>query len=133
MQLVIDFLSMEDLKKKLQNLLGGEAQKAVKVEETVKAEVEPVKVEEPVKAEVPFTEEVKPSTDVHPSEPAEEEAPAITYTLQDVQKAVRDLVKSKGKDAAKAILANYSATGASSVRAENYAAVIADLKEALNA
>lgn len=54
-------------------------------------------------------------------------------TLQDVQKAVRELVKAKGKDAAKAVLSNYGATSASSVRSENYKAAVAELKEALNA
>lgn len=63
--------------------------------------------------------------------PVEAEEPAIT--LQDVQKAVRELVKAKGKDAAKAVLENYGATSASSVRSEHYKAAIADLKEALNA
>lgn len=66
-----------------------------------------------------------------PVEAPKVEEPAIT--LQDVQKAVRELVKAKGKDAAKAVLENYGATSASSVRSEHYKAAIADLKEVLNA
>lgn len=76
-----------------------------------------------------------------PEQPPFEEAPAPApepvkeepkLSLQDVQKAVREFVKAKGKDAAKAVLGNYGATSASSVRAENYTAVVKDLKEALN-
>ena len=85
--------------------------------------------------------------DAEPEEPVEvptitteepKEAPA--YVLADAQKAVREVVKKKGKDAAKEILSHYKhkdkedspATGASALRPEDYAAAIKELEEALN-
>lgn len=71
---------------------------------------------------------------------AEEEKPAPVYVLTDAQKAVREVVKKKGKDTAKEILArfphkdkeNEPATGASALRPEDYPAAIKALEEALN-
>lgn len=71
---------------------------------------------------------------------AEEKKPAPTYVLADAQKAVREVVKKKGKDTAKEILGHYQhkdkdgspATGASALKPEDYAAAIAELEEALN-
>lgn len=85
--------------------------------------------------------------DAEPEEPAEvpavtteETKEAPTYVLADAQKAVREVVKKKGKDAAKDILSHYRhkdkedspATGASALRPEDYAAAIKELEEALN-
>lgn len=69
-----------------------------------------------------------------------EEKPAPTYVLADAQKAVREVVKKKGKDVAKEILGHYKhkdkedgpATGASALKPEDYAAAIRELEEALN-
>ena len=69
-----------------------------------------------------------------------EENAAPAYVLQDAQKAVREVVKKKGKDAAKEILSRFphkdkegaQATGASSLRPEDYPAAIAAFEEALN-
>lgn len=77
---------------------------------------------------VPFEETAMNPPEEAPDDP-KAEVPA--YKLSDAQKAVRDLVKAKGKDVAKAVLAKYGATSASSLREENYAAAIADLKETL--
>ena len=85
-------------------------------------------VAEAVEDPMPAPEEEKPA----------EEAPA--YVLADAQKAVREVVKKKGKDAAKEILSHYRhkdkedspATGASALRPEDYAAAIKELEEALN-
>ena len=91
--------------------------------------------------------ETNKPADAEPEEPAE--VPAITteepkeapaYVLADAQKAVREVVKKKGKDAAKEILSHYKhkdkedspATGASALRPEDYAAAIRELEEALN-
>ena len=85
--------------------------------------------------------------DAEPEEPAEvpaatteEPKEAPTYVLADAQKAVREVVKKKGKDAAKDILSHYRhkdkedspATGASALRPADYAAAIRELEEALN-
>lgn len=84
--------------------------------------------EEPAEVPAVTPEDPKPA----------EEAP--TYVLADAQKAVREVVKKKGKDAAKEILSHYKhkdkedspATGASALRPEDYAAAIKELEEALN-
>lgn len=70
-----------------------------------------------------------------------EEKPAPTYVLADAQKAVREVVKKKGKDVAKEILGRFKhkdkedepATGASALRPEDYADAIKALEDALNA
>ena len=70
-----------------------------------------------------------------------EEKPAPTYVLADAQKAVREVVKKKGKDIAKEILSRFKhkdkegepATGASALRPEDYADAIKALEDALNA
>ena len=68
-----------------------------------------------------------------------EEKPAPSYVLADAQKAVREVVKKKGKEIAKEILGRFGhkdkegpATGASALKPEDYAAAIAALEEALN-
>lgn len=68
-----------------------------------------------------------------------EEKPMPAYTLTDAQKAVREVVKKKGKDVAKEILARFQhkdkegpATGASALKPEDYAEAIKALEEALN-
>lgn len=74
-------------------------------------------------------------------EPVKEEKPAPAYVLADAQKAVREVVKKKGKDIAKEILARFQhkdkegepATGASALRPEDYADAIKALEDALNA
>ena len=91
--------------------------------------------------------ETNKPADAEPEEPAEvpavtteEPKEAPTYVLADAQKAVREVVKKKGKDAAKDILSHYRhkdkedspATGASALRPEDYAAAIKELEEALN-
>ena len=128
--------------------------------------VEPVAEKPRQKAQAPQAEpeEEKPENlPMNPPEPAEkpvdtgtgaivgatpeemkqieaEEKPVPTYVLADAQKAVREVVKTKGKDVAKEILGHYkhkdkedgSATGASALKPEDYAAAIRELEEALN-
>ena len=68
------------------------------------------------------------------------EAEEKVYALADAQKAVREVVKKKGKDAAKEVLSrfmhkdreNEPATGASALRPEDYAEAIRQLEEVLN-
>ena len=95
-------------------------------------------------------EEVGTKFGAVPAEPVREEAPAKveapaaeapSYVLTDVQKAVRDVVKAKGKEAAKFVLEKFQhkdkpgspATGASALRPEDYAEAIKALTEVLNA
>lgn len=91
--------------------------------------VEIVKAEEPKQEEesVPFEES-----------PVEEAAPEVK--LVDIQAAVRELMKAKGKETAKYVLGAFQskkgtggASGASDVRPEDYAAALKMLKEAVDA
>lgn len=87
-----------------------------------------------------LAEEPKEEPDSVPFDTAET-ATEPEYALTDAQKAVRECVKAKGKDAAKAVLANFKdksdaskpAGGASALRPEDYAAAIKALREAANA
>ena len=97
---------------------------------------------EPVKEEpdVPFEEGPMPAPDPAPEPEKKAGNPLIQYKLTDMQKAVREVLKAKGKDAAKAVLANFKdkdnpekpAGGASSLRQEDYEAAFNALQEALN-
>ena len=97
---------------------------------------EPVK-EEP---EVPFDEGPMPAPEPAPEPEKKEENPQVQYKLTDMQKAVREVLKAKGKEAAKAVLANFQdkdkpdkpAGGASALRPEDYEAAFNALQEALN-
>lgn len=97
---------------------------------------EPVK-EEP---EVPFEEGPMPAPESAPEPEKKEETPQVQYKLTDMQKAVREVLKAKGKEAAKAVLANFQdkdkpdkpAGGASALRPEDYEAAFNALQEALN-
>lgn len=108
-------------------------------------EAEPVKEEkkaEPVKEEpeVPFKEDPMPAPMPAPEPEKKEESTAPQYKLTDMQKAVREVLKAKGKEAAKAVLANFQdkdkpdkpAGGASALRPEDYEAAFNALQEALN-
>ena len=134
-----DALADENVKlanevKKYKELLKLATDKADKLQ----AELDALKAA-PVKAEEPATvEEVMPEPqgesvpmDVAPDpEPAAVPEPEIQ--LPDMRKAVRELVKAKGRDAAKDVLARFGAKGASSLKPEDYPAALAALKEALN-
>ena len=99
---------------------------------------------EPVKKEpeVPFEEGPMPEPEPAPEPEPEkkEENPQVQYKLTDMQKAVREVLKAKGKEAAKAVLANFQdkdkpdkpAGGASALRPEDYEAAFNALQEALN-
>ena len=101
---------------------------------------------EPVKEEpkVPFKEDPmpvpEPAPEPEPEPEKKEESTAPQYKLTDMQKAVREVLKAKGKEAAKAVLANFQdkdkpdkpAGGASALRPEDYEAAFNALQEALN-
>lgn len=97
---------------------------------------------EPVKKEpeVPFEEGPMPAPEPAPEPEKKAENPQVQYKLTDMQKAVREVLKAKGKDAAKAVLANFQdkdkpdkpAGGASALRPEDYEAAFNALQEALN-
>ena len=97
---------------------------------------------EPVKKEpeVPFEESPMPAPEPAPEPEKKAENPQVQYKLTDMQKAVREVLKAKGKDAAKAVLANFQdkdkpdkpAGGASALRPEDYEAAFNALQEALN-
>ena len=99
---------------------------------------EPVKDEK--KAEVPFEEDPMPAPEPAPEPEKKEDNPRVQYKLTDMQKAVREVLKAKGKEAAKAVLANFQdkdkpdkpAGGASALRPEDYEAAFNALQEALN-
>ena len=92
--------------------------------------------------EVPFEEGPMPEPEPAPEPEPEkkEESTAPQYKLTDMQKAVREVLKAKGKEAAKAVLANFQdkdkpdkpAGGASALRPEDYEAAFNALQEALN-
>ena len=73
-------------------------------------------------------------------EPAVEKAAEPAYALTDMQKAVREMVKKKGRDAALAVLGQFEhkddpgkkANSASTMKPENYGEAIAKLEETLN-
>ena len=81
-----------------------------------------------------------PAPEPAPEPEKKAENPQVQYKLTDMQKAVREVLKAKGKDAAKAVLANFQdkdkpdkpAGGASALRPEDYEAAFNALQEALN-
>lgn len=125
-------LKLEAEVKKYKELLKLATDKADKLQ----AELDALKAA-PVKAEEPATvEEVMPEPQGESipmaAVPDPEPAPEPEIQLPDMQKAVRELVKAKGKDTAKDVLARFGAKGASSLKPEDYPAALAALKEALN-
>ena len=110
--------------------------------EHIKVEIPEEKKAEPVKEEpeVPFEESPMPAPEPAPVPEKKAENPQVQYKLTDMQKAVREVLKAKGKDAAKAVLANFQdkdkpdkpAGGASALRPEDYEAAFNALQEALN-
>lgn len=115
-----------------------EAQKHV---EQLRAEAEqeaeaPAPATEEAPAEAPAVDDQPPFEEAPAPDPAEE---VKAYTLADAQRAVRNCVKAKGKDATKVIMANFRdknddskpAVGASTLKPEDYAAAIKMLEEAI--
>lgn len=90
-----------------------------------------------VDSEVPFETAEAPAA--VPAAPAEDKPKELD--VKDIQAAVRDVVKTKGKEAAREILSKFTsavdeskpATRASELKPESYAECYAALKEALNA
>lgn len=108
------------------------------------AEAEDLPMNPPEPAEKPVDTGTGAIVGATPEEMKQDEAekkPTPTYVLADAQKAVREVVKKKGKDIAKEILGRFKhkdkegepATGASALRPEDYADAIKALGDALNA
>lgn len=105
----------------------------------MKAGAEVVK-EEPEPAEKPVDTGTGAIVGATLEEQKQIEAEEKVYALADAQKAVREVVKKKGKDAAKEVLSHFMhkdrenepATGASALRPEDYAEAIRQLEEVLN-
>ena len=138
MKIQITFDSWEELlafkgeaKKKSSFEKAQDRLKAIANEAETEAKTEEPKAADPVK-EDPKPEEVMPEPVEAEPDPVPEPAPAPEIQLTDMQKAVRELVKAKGKDTAKDVLAKFGAKGASSLKPEDYPAALAALKEALN-
>ena len=138
MKIQITFDSWEELlafkgetKKKSSFEKAQDRLKAIANEAETEAKTEEPKAADPVK-EDPKPEEVMPEPVEAEPDPVPEPAPAPGIQLTDMQKAVRELVKAKGKDTAKDVLAKFGAKGASSLKPEDYPAALAALKEALN-
>jgi hypothetical protein len=138
MKIQITFDSWEELlafkgeaKKKSSFEKAQDRLKAIANEAETEAKTEEPKAADPVK-EDPKPEEVMPEPVEAEPDPVPEPAPAPEIQLTDMQKAVRELVKAKGKDVAKDVLAKFGAKGASSLKPEDYPAALAALKEALN-
>ena len=134
MKITVTFDSLEEF---MQHMTTG-----------ISADPAPVKTRKPAERAAQAPEASEPEESVakaveNPMPAPEEEKPAEeapAYVLADAQKAVREVVKKKGKDAAKEILSHYKhkdkedspATGASALRPEDYAAAIKELEEVLN-
>jgi len=150
MKIQITFDSWEELlafkgeaKKKSSFEKAQDRLKAIANEAEAETKAEEPKAADPVK-EDPKPEEAVPDHEGYSvpmkaepekaaaPDPVPEPAPAPEIQLTDMQKAVRELVKAKGKDTAKDVLAKFGAKGASSLKPEDYPAALAALKEALN-
>lgn len=161
MKINIEFDSWEELTSWTESFRSGEKEKPVKAKAQKKEEKNSFAAAQEevarIRAEAEAEAEAEPA--MNPPEPPvdtgtgaivgatpeeqrqieAEEKPAPTYVLADAQKAVREVVKKKGKEVAKEILGRFGhkdkegpATGASALKPEDYAAAIAALEEALN-
>ena len=72
------------------------------------------------------TEETKPAAaEEKPASKAQTSADeAVSVTYQDAAKAIQDLAKTKGRDAAIAVLANFNASKLPEVKESDFAAVV---------
>lgn len=73
-----------------------------------------------------ITEETKPAAAAEkPASKAQTSADeAVSVTYQDAAKAIQDLAKTKGRDAAIAVLANFNASKLPEVKESDFAAVV---------
>lgn len=167
MKINIEFDSWEELTSWTESFRSGEKEKPVKAKAQKKeeknsfaaAQEEVARIRAEAEAEAEAKPEPDPEPAMNPPEPPAdtgtgavtgatpeeqkqieaEEKSAPSYVLADAQKAVREVVKKKGKEIAKEILGRFGhkdkegpATGASALKPEDYAAAIAALEEALN-
>ena len=71
------------------------------------------------------TEETKPAAAAEkPASKAQTSADEAVVTYQDAAKAIQDLAKTKGRDAAIAVLANFNASKLPEVKESDFAAVV---------
>lgn len=130
MKILVEFESLEEFFQYMKPQAGDPVPEPSEDAEPAITVVVPEEKPEPAKEE-PEVE----------APPEKEEASAKSYTLSDAQKAVREVVKLKGKDAAKKVLSGFKhkdhdnepATGASALQPEDYAEAIKRLEEVLNA
>lgn len=102
----------------------------VKEATEVKAEA-PAKTEKKAKAEKTESAKVDTAATQEPkadAAPAADDAPEVTY--QDAANAITALSKTKGRDAAVALLKKYGASKLPEVKPEDFAAIVADAKAA---
>ena len=85
----------------------------------------------PVGDPIPKGAAEMPEPEEAPFEEKKEEKPAIV--LADIQKAVRQLVKAKGKETAKEVLGRFGAASASTLDEKFYAEATEAIREVLNA
>ena len=136
MKILVEFESLEEFYRYMKEEVPAAEEAPVAMEEAEPAIT--VVVPEPVDT---GTGTIVGATPEEQKQIEAEEKQAPSYTLSDAQKAVREVVKLKGKDAAKKVLSGFKhkdndkepATGASALKPEDYAEAIRQLGEVLNA
>jgi hypothetical protein len=114
----------------ISNGIPTTAQQVAAVVEEVKAEA-PVKTEKKAKAEKAEAPKVEQAATPEPKEeaaPAADDAPEVTY--QDAAAAITALSKTKGRDAAVALLKKFGASKLPEVKPEDFAAIVAEAQAA---
>lgn len=114
----------------ISNGIPTTAQQVAAVVEEVKAEA-PAKAEKkikPEKAEAPKVEQAATPEPKEEAAPAADDAPEVTY--QDAAAAITALSKTKGRDAAVALLKKFGASKLPEVKPEDFAAIVAEAQAA---
>lgn len=125
--------AIRELIKAISNGIPTTAQQvAAVVEEATEVKAEaPAKTEKKAKAEKTESAKVEQAATPEPKAdvaPAADDAPEVTY--QDAANAITALSKTKGRDAAVALLKKYGASKLPEVKPEDFAAIVADAKAA---
>ena len=126
--------ALRDLIKAISNGIPTTAQQvAAVVEEAAEVKAEaPAKTEKKAKAEKAKTPKVEQAATPEPKEeaaPAADDEPDATY--QDAAAAITALSKTKGRDAAVALLKKFGASKLPEVKPEDFAAIVAEAKAAM--
>jgi hypothetical protein len=123
--------AIRELIKAISNGVPTTAAQVAAVVEEVKAEA-PAKTEKKAKAEKTEAPKAEPAATPEPKEeaaPAADEGPGepeVTY--QDAAAAITALSKTKGRDAAVALLKKFGASKLPEVKPEDFAAIVAEAK-----